>query len=369
LSLAARPEPRTRTAQRDDTFDPASSVHNTVGSTGIPPPGRQREPLLDNAKVLAVVLVVVGHTWNNLRDLVPVEGGYLLLYLFHMPLFVLVTGYLSRGSTTLTPSRAQRIVGGLVVPYLVFQSGYGVLAALAGIEPAEPGLVTPSWLMWFLAAVACWRMTAPVWSHLRAPVAIAVAVSLVGGATTEGALALTQVLGLLPFFVLGLCLRPHHLEWLRTPRVRAVAVCVLAVAALVCVVRAPLSDQEMEWVYWRSSYAQLGVGLVEGGLVRLGLLLAGLVLAAAFLAVTPRRRLWFTPMGAHTMYAYLLHGLVVLVALGLGLFDVATADPLLGVPVTTVAAVLTAWLLMSRPVRHVMRPVVQPDVGALWRRG
>jgi fucose 4-O-acetylase-like acetyltransferase len=360
LSLAVRTEQR-------DTSTPTNTA-NTVSSSGIPSPERLRDPLLDNAKVIAVVLVVVGHTWNNLRDLVPVEGAYLLLYLFHMPLFVLVTGYLSRGSTSLTPSRAQRIVGDLVVPYLVFQSGYGVLASLAGIEPAQPGLVTPSWMMWFLAALACWRVTAPVWTHLRAPVLVAVAVSLVGGMTSEGALALTQVLGLLPFFVVGLCLRPHHLEWLRAPRVRAAAAGVLALAAGACLVRAPLSDREMEWVYWRSSYAQLGVGWLEGGLVRLGLLLAGLLLAAAFLALAPRRRLWFTPAGAHTMYAYLLHGLVVLAALALGLFDLATANPLLGVPVTTGAAVLTAWLLMSRPVRHVMRPVVQPDVSALWHR-
>jgi fucose 4-O-acetylase-like acetyltransferase len=365
----ARLSVATRTEQHDTSDSVRTRIADPVTPSRSPAPERQRDPLLDNVKVLAVVLVVVGHSWNNLRGLVPVEGAYLLLYLFHMPLFVLVTGYLSRGAATLTSSRAQRIVGGLVVPYLVFQSGYGVLADLADIEPAQPGLVSPSWLMWFLAALACWRVTAPVWSHLRAPVAVAVVVSLLGGITSEGALALTQVLGLLPFFVLGLRLRPRHLAWLRTPRVRALAVGVLAVAAVTCYVRAPLSDQEMEWVYWRSSYAQLGAGWLEGGLVRLGLLLAGVVLAAAFIALAPRRRRWFTTLGAYTMYAYLLHGLVVLAALALGLFDLATAHPLLGVPATTAAAALTAWLLMSRPVRHVMRPVVQPDVGFLWRRG
>jgi len=373
LPLATRTHVHAAADTADDAQPHAQPAHtqqgNAVTGGGVPSPRRSREPLLDNAKVLAVALVVVGHVWNNLRDLVPVEGGYLLLYLFHMPLFVLVTGYLSRGSTSLTASRAQRIVSGLVLPYLFFQSGYGVLADLASIEPAEPGLVTPSWLMWFLPALACWRVTAPVWTRVRAPLAVAVAVSLVGGATTEGALALTQTLGLLPFFVAGMFLRPHHLDRLRTPRVRVTAAAVLVAAAVACVVRAPLSDREMEWVYWRSGYAQLGAGWLEGGLVRLGLLLAGLVLAAAFLALVPRRRVWFTRLGAHTMYAYLLHGLLVLVALALGLFDLATAHPLVGVPAATGAAVLAAWVLMSRPVRHVMRPVVQPDVGFLWRRG
>jgi fucose 4-O-acetylase-like acetyltransferase len=349
-----------------DQTDHAPAPSATARALGSP---GHRDPLLDNAKVLAIVLVVVGHAWNNLRDLPVMEAGYLLVYLFHMPVFVLVTGFLSRGSTTLTSARAQRIVGGLVVPYLLFQAGYGVLADLAGIDPARPGLVAPSWLMWFLAALACWRLTAPVWQHMRAPVAVAVALSLVGGATTAGALALTQVLGLLPFFVLGLCLRPHHLAWLRSRAARGAAVGVFATAAVACQVLAPVTDQTMEWVYWRSSYAELGVSWLEGSLVRLVLLLAGLVLAAAFVALVPRRRLWFTPLGAHTMYAYLLHGLLVLAALALGVFDLAEADPLVGVPTVTCGAVLVAFALMSRPVRQVMHPVVQPDVGALWRRG
>jgi fucose 4-O-acetylase-like acetyltransferase len=366
LSLAVPTDQPSRT----DRHDPPEHVPQTARAPQEPAPRTGgRDAWLDNAKVLAILLVVVGHSWNNLRDLPLVEGGYLLVYLFHMPVFVLVTGYLSRGSTTLTPDRAQRIVGGLLVPYLVFQSGYGVLAGLAGIEPAGPGLVSPSWLMWFLAALVCWRLSAPVWRHMRAPVALAVAVSLAGGATSAGVLALTQVLGLLPFFVLGLCLRPHHLQWLRTRTARIGALGTFAVAAVACCALAPVSDRTMEWVYWRSSYDQLGQGWVEGGLVRLGLLLAGLVLAAAFLALVPRRQMWFTRAGAHTMYAYLLHGLVVLAALGLGIFDLAEADPLVGVPAVTLGAGLTAWLLMSHPVRRAMRPLVQPDLGALWRRG
>jgi fucose 4-O-acetylase-like acetyltransferase len=376
LSIAARtdlpdaPGP-TRTQAPPSRPDTSHNVGTTPGIPGSPEPAapaRTREPLLDNTKVLAITLVVVGHVWNNLRDLPVVEGGYLLVYLFHMPLFVLLTGYLSRSATTLTPRRAQRIAGGLVVPYLLFQSGYGVLADLAGITPAEPGLLTPSWLMWFLAALACWRVTAAVWPRMKAPVLVAVLLSLAGGVTSAGALALTQVLGLLPFFVVGLSLRPHHLRWLRRPRVRSAAVGVLGAAAVACYVRAPLSDQAMEWMYWRSSYAQLGTDWVEGGLVRLGLLAAGLVLAAAFFAVVPERPLWFTPLGAYTMYAYLLHGLLVLLAMALGLFDLAVAHPLVGVPVATAAAAATPLLLMAAPVRHVMRPVVQPDVGALWRR-
>jgi fucose 4-O-acetylase-like acetyltransferase len=332
-----------------------------------PEPPPRRDAFLDNAKFLTVALVVVGHVWNNLRDLPGVEAGYLWLYLFHMPALVLVTGYLSRSSTMLTPRRAQQIVGAVLVPYLVFQAAYGVLADRAGIDPAEPGLVSPAWLMWFLAALACWRLTAAVWQHMRAPVVAAVLLSLLGGATSAGELALTQVLGLLPFFVLGLCLRPHHVDWLRRRAVRAGATVVLAGAGIACYLAAPVSDRDMEWVYWRSSYAELGLGLLDGALLLLGLLAAGLVLAAAFLALVPRRRTWFTALGAHTMYAYLLHGFLVLAAIGTGVFDLPVFRSSAGAVLLTALAAVVAGVLMTQPVRRATRPLVQPDVRALWR--
>jgi fucose 4-O-acetylase-like acetyltransferase len=358
--------PATQTVRTEEPAPRAATLPDAAPVS--PGPRPERDPYLDNAKFLAVVLVVVGHAWNNLSALHGVEAGYLLLYLFHMPVFVLVTGYLSRGSTSLTPHRLQTLVSTVLVPYLVFQAGYGVLASLAGIEPAQPGLVVPSWLMWFLAALGCWRLTAGVWQHMRAPVAVAVAVSLVGGATSAGAFALTQVLGLLPFFVLGLGLRPHHLRRLRSRRVRLAAVAVLAAAGVACYAVTPVSDAEMEWVYWRASYAELGVSWLEGGMLRLGLLAAALVLSAAFLALVPERRTRFTRFGAHTLYAYLLHGLVVLLGLATGVFDLATGSGAVGALLVTVGAVAVAWALMTEPVRRVFRPVVQPDLRALWRR-
>lgn len=358
-------------AAHTDRIEPPASTRQPEHDEAAPPTrdrGPGRDPFLDNAKFLAVVLVVVGHVWNNLRMLHGIEAGYLCIYLFHIPALVLVTGHLSRSGTELTSRRVQGIVATVVVPYVLFQLPYGPLADLAMIDASQPGLVSPAWLMWFLPALACWRLTAGVWRRMRAPVAVAVAVSLLGGATSEPALGLTEVLGLLPFFVLGLCLRPRHLDLLRTRAARLAAVVVLAAAVVACYLVTPMSDPRMEWIYWRSSYAQLGASWMEGGLVRLGLLAAGVLLAAAFLALVPRRRTWFTALGRNTMYGYLLHGFVILLALAFGVFDLPVAQTVPGAALVTVTAVLVACGLMSPPVQRAARPVVQPDLGWLWRR-
>src|SRR5690625_7982549 len=56
---------------------------------------RQRDPYFDNVRAVLITFVVIGHALegmsSNLGDAV-----YLWIYSFHMPAFVIVTGYLSK---------------------------------------------------------------------------------------------------------------------------------------------------------------------------------------------------------------------------------------------------------------------------------
>ncbi len=322
-----------------------------------------RDPYLDNVKFLAMVLVVVGHFWTALRGEHLVASAYLLLYLFHMPVFVFLAG-LTASTGTISERRLRGLVTGIAVPYLLFQTAYEVAGSWL-VGERELDLLAPPWLMWFLAALFVWRLTAPIWGRLRGGVGIAVAISLVGGLTSAADLALAQVLGLLPFFVLGLKLDRVHLHRLARPVLRVPATVVFGAAAVACWTLVPRVD--MEWIYWRSSYDQLGVGLTEGAVARAGLLVVALVLSAAFLILVPRRRYWFTRLGERTMYAYLLHGFTVLTATTFGLFDRPVLTTLPGLVVLTVAAAGFACLLMSGPVRRAWQPVVEPTLDWLWR--
>ncbi|MBQ1000441.1 hypothetical protein [Streptomyces sp. RK62] len=56
-----------------------------------------RDPFLDNTKYLAVLLVAAGHAWEPLREgSRAVTALYTLVYAFHMPVFALISGHLSR---------------------------------------------------------------------------------------------------------------------------------------------------------------------------------------------------------------------------------------------------------------------------------
>ena len=56
-----------------------------------------RDPYFDNAKLLAIVLVVVAHAWTPLRPGSHAVGAaYLLVFALHMPAFVVIAGYFTR---------------------------------------------------------------------------------------------------------------------------------------------------------------------------------------------------------------------------------------------------------------------------------
>ena len=96
---------------------------------------KQRDPWFDNAKMLLVVLVVVGHAWTLLPLFAGDAGSdtakfyddwlYHFLYAWHIPAFVVVTGYLSK-SFEYTLPRMRQLLTTVALPYVVFE---GLLVA------------------------------------------------------------------------------------------------------------------------------------------------------------------------------------------------------------------------------------------------
>jgi fucose 4-O-acetylase-like acetyltransferase len=218
--------------------------------------------------------------------------------------------------------------------------------------------------MWYLAALLLWRLMVPVLTSLRWPLAVAVGISLLGGLTTGDILATGRVMGLLPFFVLGLQARPEHFATLRRPAARLAGGAALVFALAASFFLSPRISTE--WLYWRASYDELGVGFFEGAGVRLVLLVACGALALAALALVPTSRTWFTQLGSASLVVYLFHGFAVKSADFAGTADLAAARPGPSLAVMTAAGVALGVLLAVPPVARRLNVVVDP-VGALRR--
>jgi fucose 4-O-acetylase-like acetyltransferase len=329
-------------------------------------PAAPRDAFFDNAKYIAIVLVVVGHTIEPLRgDAHILRSIYIWIYLFHMPAFIVIAGYFSR-RLTLTPDRGFRMFTSLFVPYVIFETAYSVFASVIGHTRLVLSLSDPYFVTWFLLSLACWRLLTPMFRGLRYPLVLAVVVSLTAGLspTISRQMSLSRTLGLLPFFVFGLVLDQRWLEVLRRPVVRAASVVVLASVGITAWVRAPSTN--LEWLFWRRPYSGYPVGPIEGMIGRLLLIVIGLAMVMAFLSLVPRRRMWFTALGGATLYAFLLHGFVVKTVVAAGWYDSIHGMAMFAVLIASAAIVAT--VLMSPPVRMLARPFVEPKLAWLRRR-
>ncbi|MCW2884315.1 MAG: acyltransferase 3 [Streptosporangiaceae bacterium] len=317
-----------------------------------------RDPFFDNAKFLAILLVVAGHAIEGVWDVHLAHALYVFVYMFHMPVFIVITGYFSR-NFTFSGGKARKLITNLGVPYVVFETAYSLFDWLVGKDHFRISLLDPYYLTWFLMALFLWRLSTPVWQQIRWPLGVAVAISLLSFmAELSGQLDMHRVFGLAPFYVLGLMLRPEHFALLKRPAARVLGALTL-VGGLVATF---LVDRHMntEWVYWRSSHATLGVDNVTGTLMRMGMLVASTVLVAAFLAVVPARRTWFTALGATTLYAYLLHGFVPKLMTFMGWYDIRWLHTIPGTLSLVAGGVVLATALCTPPVQRTMRWALEP---------
>jgi fucose 4-O-acetylase-like acetyltransferase len=321
-------------------------------------PAKVRDPWFDNAKMALVTLVVVGHSWTLLPHNVVNDQAYDFLYLWHVPAFVFVTGYLSR-SFTWSSDRLVALVRTVVVPYILFETALALFRVYVGGERLQDLFQDPHWPMWYLSALFFWRLMVPIFRPLWAGLLVAVLVSLAAGLRVGDTLDMARILGLLPFFVLGLKATPERLALLRgRPQLKVAAV--LTLLGLLVLAHWTDTWASTEWLYYRSSYGELEDTDARAILVRAGVLVVGVVGAWAFLSLVPRVGGWFATMGSASLVVYLFHGFAVR-GLGYSTYpDWAAAHPVLSLPLTTLGAVALALLLAWQPVARRLGALVDP---------
>ena len=325
-----------------------------------------RDAGLDAAKGALILLVLAGHLvwpvpWPHGPDGVMPPAGqaqmalYGWIYLFHMPMFAMVSGVLSRAGYSWGLVRS--VAGRLLLPYVVFGAIQAATLLALG-EAARPlwGLYG----LWYLLSLAWWRLLLPAFVHLPRPMLWAVALAV--GAGWLGwigmPLSLSRTCTLFPFFLAGHLLRGEraHLPRLFTP---AAAVAVLALCAGLCWLAAPANVHVL--LYGNQPYQVRDLSPWVGPLVRLGRLGLGFAAGLAFLSLMPSGRGVLGRLGERSLYVYILHAaLLPLYRAAPWLWEPLNAVPVLGV---LAGAVASGFLLARASRLGWVRRLVEPLPG------
>ncbi|MGD1225395.1 MULTISPECIES: acyltransferase family protein [Streptomyces] len=332
-------------------------------------PAKQRDAFFDNAKYLAIVLVAMGHAWEPLKGQSRiVEAVYTVVYSFHMPAFIIISGYFSR-SFDMRPDRLKRLVTGVLVPYVLFETAYSLFQRYAAPDPSQSiTLLDPWYLTWFLVALFVWRLTTPLWKVVRWPLPLALTIAVLASVSPDigDDLDLQRVLQFLPFFVLGLVMKPEHFQLVRRREVRILSVPVFAAALVVGWWAVPRMNTA--WFYHRDAAQNLGAPWWSGAVMTFALFGCSLLLTACFFAWVPRRTFWFTALGAGTLYGYLLHGFLVKAADYWGWYEPSWLHRPLGEIAVTLVAAAAVTVLCTRPFQRIFRFAMEPKMEWAFKR-
>ncbi len=317
---------------------------------------KQRDGRLDMAKGVLIALVVAGHFLEGMNDWTAetVRLPLTMIYSFHMPAFVFLTGI------TAKPHGILRRIWPLALLLVLFQTAF--LLASPWLDPeATFTWNTPYWILWFLLALIWWLLLTPAIHRFpRASVVLSIAVAASASAMPFAGypFALGRTLTFLPFFVIGYLHGKDILNWCSSARGAIRGWGVAAAVALPVVLF--VLDVDNGWLYGSMSANELNEGAGPGMLTRTALMLVAAIMTAGFLMVIPKMpgTAW-SVLGRRSLAVYLFHG-----------FIVKAADPylpavlagnnalsLLLVAVLTVGTLaLTSWRPLDAMVRRIGRP-------------
>ncbi|MGA9102313.1 acyltransferase family protein [Aeromicrobium sp.] len=331
-------------------------------------PTKERVAYLDNARYWVMLLVVIGHSLTQFGSMDSARAVYVWIYAFHMPFFILISGYTARRYMG-DARQVRRIVSTLVVPYLIVETTLQLISRHYTGEPDPLRILSPQWLAWFMAALFVWRLTTPIWRALRYPITTSIVISLtVGLFELPNVLSLPKILGFLPFYVVGMHMSREWFERLTARPIRIASAIVLLVAFLICYRYS--GGWETDWLLWKQRYDEspLSATPIEGMTQRAELLAVGFVLTFAALSLVPKRRSWTTRFGGRTFYCYLLHGYVIVyLTYQFELFDRIEKFGVGAVIGCIVGSTILANLLMTVIFSKVFRPLFEPKLGWLFR--
>ncbi len=272
---------------------------------------KNRLSYFDNAKFFLIFLVVFGHIIRPFIDESNIMMTiYKFVYTFHMPAFILISGYFAKGFNK--KGYVSKIAKKLILPYLIFQGIYSVyyfVIEKQGASVLDP--LDPHWSLWFLVSLFYWNVFLFGATKLSAKWALFIAFSLgIAVGYFDGVsnyLSLSRTFVFFPLFLIGFYLKKEHFDMITRRNVRTVAVILLSVTFISYF----YLDFDYEWLFGSKPYSQFGEPSILNAFIRIGFYTLTLITSLSFLALVPTNYAFYTEWGTRTFYVYLLHGFII----------------------------------------------------------
>lgn len=272
---------------------------------------KERNPYFDNLKVSLILLVILGHILPiDLKDKINL-ATYELIFSFHMPLFVFISGYFTR--LTHQTKFWKRIMMFLET-YITFSIIHIIISFLQGQSLSILQILTiPRWTLWYLLSLVLWRIMLYLTpssirnSPLRLIVLSIILCLGMGFIPINSNFSFQRTFSFLPYFIAGYVIANTKMPQWRIPNIKLLSLMVIIILwVILFIIPMPFTTYlHQKTCYYQGSHSPIFYLFVRGG----WLIFASLV-SLCFLCIIPKKDFRWTHFGSLTLFIYLYHSVI-----------------------------------------------------------
>jgi fucose 4-O-acetylase-like acetyltransferase len=315
----------------------------------------KRDPFLDNARYILVLLVVFGHLispWKESSEIIFAINN--LLATFRMPALIFITGYFAK--SFYKAGYIKKITVKLFVPLVILQVFYILYYTAYG---DTLNLFLPRKGLWFLLSLYYFNLLLFPFSKLKHPLLVSILLGLgIGFIDYAGSfLSISRTFVFFPIFLLGFYTNKTHLQYIKKYANKAVSI--IAFIVIIYLLSFYSFEEARKLLTGKFPFERLEYSYFEGIVSRFLSYVMMTLGIIAILAWIPRKKTFFTKFGQQTAYIYLLHFIVVRYLYTIEWFD---EFALWKLPIVIVVAFLITLVLSSKTIIQVTKPVIEGTI-------
>ena len=261
---------------------------------------KKRNYLFDNLKVLLIFLVVTGHLLENYIDNnMALRSIYFFIFMFHMPLFIYVSGYFSKN----VKKCRKNAVKDLLIPFIFFNIIWYV-----SIGNFKFPIYYAGWTLWYLLSLFIWRFFLVDIIKVKWILGLTIILGLIVGFDDKYVylLSFTRTFSFLPFFLFGYYSNDSTINKIKSfPKI--VSILGLISISVFAFIVTNYNIINFRFLYMSESYKSFGLGIGQGMLLRSLFYIFAILVSIFIINLVSSKKYNLSKVGANTLIIYLGH--------------------------------------------------------------
>lgn len=256
-------------------------------------------------KVLLITLVVFGHALEEFGTTGKLGLIRVVIYSFHMPLFIFISGYFSKSD-----AKPDKLLKTTILPFIIFNT---IWLFTQGTAINKINFFKPIYVFWYLLSLFFWRVTVKYFDRVKGIVILAFIVGIYCGCIGEAErfFSISRTVSFFPYFILGYKFKKESIEKIRkVPKIYSLA---LIIAAFAVTVFLNISETMPVKMYELiQSYKATNLDNLHGMILRGTIYIIATIIIFALVKLMPDKEFPVTIYGQRTLCIYVLSSFVII---------------------------------------------------------